>query len=139
MPLQITDCVAIPNEEIELIPMRASGKGGQHVNKVSTAIHLKFSISDSSLPPVYKERLLALKDKRITKEGVIVIKAQSSRSQERNKEDALTRLKELILSIRFIAKKRVDTKPTKRAQVRRVDDKKHHAKIKHMRKRVDQE
>ncbi|MBE0622110.1 MAG: aminoacyl-tRNA hydrolase, partial [Burkholderiales bacterium] len=96
--LHISNSVAIPAREIEISAIRAQGAGGQNVNKVSSAIHLRFDIGASSLPDLYKERLLSLNDQRITKEGVVVIKAQQHRSQEKNKEEALARLQELIRS-----------------------------------------
>ena len=97
--LSISTHVTIPDEEIELAAVRAQGAGGQHVNKVSSAIHLRFDIVASSLPPFYKERLLAVRDHRVTREGVIIIKAQDSRSQERNRALALDRLRELIQTV----------------------------------------
>lgn len=107
--LQITKDVFIPISEIELVPIRAQGTGGQHVNKVSTAIHLRFNIVQSSLPAVYKTRLLHTQDYRITSDGIIVIKAQRYRSQEQNKVDAMQRLVRLIKKITIVPKKRVDT------------------------------
>lgn len=134
--LIISNNVSIPENEIDLSAMRAQGSGGQNVNKVSSAIHLRFDINQSSLPDFYKERLLKLKDSRITQDGVIVIKAQRFRTQEKNKEDALARLQELIKSASYTAKKRIATKPSRASQKRRVDSKKQRSKIKAMRGKV---
>lgn len=121
--LDITPALSIPDDEIDLSSIRAQGAGGQNVNKVSSAIHLRFDIKTSSLPDIYKERLLELRDQRITKDGVIVIKAQQFRTMEKNKEAALERLREIILTVTVEQKTRRPTKATKSSQRRRMDSK----------------
>ena len=138
MPLKISNTVEIADWQMELTAIRAQGAGGQNVNKVSTAIHLRFDIKSSTLPPFYKERLLALSDSRITRDGVIIIKAQQYRTQEKNREDALQRLKELIQSAVVQQKVRRATKATKSSQRRRMDKKTQRGQIKSMRsKKID--
>ena len=134
--LHISSSVSIPDDEIEISAIRSQGSGGQNVNKVSTAIHLRFDISASSLPAFYKTRLLELRDKRITRDGIIVIKAQRTRSQDKNRAEALYRLKKLIQSVTTVRKKRIPTRPTRNANVKRLDGKTRRGRDKTLRKNV---
>ena len=133
--LQVSSRVSIPIEEIELKAIRSQGAGGQNVNKVSTAVHLFFDIRASSLPETYKERLLSKKDRRISPGGVVIIKSQEARTQETNREKALTRLKELIKEVMQIRKSRRATAPTRGSKERRLQAKETRSKTKKFRKR----
>lgn len=135
--LKISSQVTIPADEIEIIAIRAQGPGGQKVNKASTAVHLRFNIIASSLPDLYKKRLLMLNDQRISKEGVIVIKAQEYRSQEKNREEALSRLKELVESVASTPKKRKPTIPTQSSKKKRIDRKTKRGQVKVLRGKVE--
>jgi len=137
MSLKISNQVSIPLAQIQLQAVRAQGAGGQNVNKVSSAVHLRFDIKASSLPDSYKENLRKLLDQRITSEGVIVLKAQRFRSQEKNREDALDRLRELIKAAGVTRKRRKPTKPTRSSQKKRVDSKTKRGQLKSQRARVE--
>ena len=135
--LQISDQLWIPYSEIQFTAMRAQGPGGQHVNKVSSAVLLSFDIRASSLPEGYKDRLFKLKDQRLSKDGCLLIRAERFRSQERNKEDALERLRQLILDAIRSRRPRRPTRPTRASKLRRLEGKARRGKLKASRARVD--
>ena len=137
MSLKISNQVSIPMADIQFQAIRAQGAGGQNVNKVSSAVHLRFDIGASSLPETYKESLKKINDRRITSDGIIIIKAQRFRSQEKNRGDALDRLSALIRAASVTRQRRKPTKPTRSSQRKRVDSKTKRGQLKSQRGRVD--
>ena len=137
--ININKHTLIRKNEVEIIPIRAHGPGGQHVNKTSSAVHLRFDIKASSLPLIVKERLLRLNDRRINKEGIIIIKSRDYRSQSRNKSEAYERLLEIIQLGMSNRKKRIATEPTSASRIRRLLDKKQRGKLKKLRGRINTE
>jgi ribosome-associated protein len=135
--IKINHNLAIEDSEVELSAIRAMGSGGQNVNKVSSAIHLRFDINASSLPEIYKTRLLNLQDKRISKEGVLIIKSQTHRTQEKNRQQAILRLIDVITLVTKEEKPRKATRPSLAAKRRRVDSKKRTGLTKTLRKKID--
>jgi len=136
--LHLTRNITLQDEELEWQPIRAQGAGGQNVNKVASALHLRFDIMASSLPDAIKQRLLGLNDQRISRDGILVIKAQRFRTQEKNRADAIDRLRELVVSASRVQKKRRPTKPSRASQQKRMDSKTRHGQTKRLRRAPDE-
>ena len=132
--LHLTRNITLQDEELEWQPIRAQGAGGQNVNKVASALHLRFDIMASSLPDAIKQRLLGLHDQRISRDGILIIKAQRFRTQEKNRADAIDRLRELVMSASRVQKKRRPTKPSRASQQKRMDSKTRHGQTKRLRR-----
>ena len=137
MPIRINDKLSIEEDELVFSAIRAGGPGGQNVNKVSSAIHLRFDIVASSLPEAIKARLLNSRDQRITSDGVVVIKAQNHRTQEKNRQDAIDRLCAMVSAAADVPKRRIPTRPGRAAKKRRLDDKKKRGALKKLRSGKD--
>jgi ribosome-associated protein len=135
--LVINDIISLADEELDWQAIRAQGSGGQNVNKVSSALHLRFDIRGSSLPEPVKERLLTKRDQRISDDGILVIKAQRFRTQEKNRADAIERLREIIVAATHVPKTRRPTKPTRASQQRRMDGKSKRGQLKRLRRNLD--
>ncbi len=136
--MRVSDAITIEDSEIDIQAVRSQGAGGQNVNKVATAIHLRFDIHASSLPDVCKKRLFALHDKRITKDGVIIIKAQEHRSQEKNRQEAFDRLKAIVQEAATVKKARKATRPTGMSREKRLESKARRSRIKRLRRTLDE-